>query len=104
MLGYSGTGTVGTCVNIDECSNSKTSCPLNSDCIDTMGSYICSCKDGYRSNGDLCEEINECDLGHQCEQVGSFKVKHLILLWCLHIWLEETTDNLATARLAHVTK
>ena len=104
MLGYSGTGTVGTCVNIDECSNSKASCPANSDCIDTMGSYICSCKDGYRSNGDLCEEINECDLGHQCEQVGSFKVKHLILLLCLHSWLEETADNLATARLAQVTK
>ena len=69
--GYAGLGTVGTCYNIDECSNGEASCPANSDCIDTPGSYICSCRYGYRLNGDVCENIDECKLASKCKQVSA---------------------------------
>ena len=69
LTGYNGTGTVGTCFNVDECSNGDASCPANSVCIDTVGSYICPCNYGYTKNGEICENIDECAFGNECSQV-----------------------------------
>ena len=41
--------------NIDECSNIATySCPTNSACVDTNGSYVCSCNVGFAYAGGQC--------------------------------------------------
>lgn len=68
--GYSGAGTQGTCLNVDECSDGIVECGANSDCIDTTGSYICNCQPGYKQNGDVCEDIDECALENKCSQVS----------------------------------
>ena len=73
-------------------------CSINAVCIDTHGSYTCSCNAGYRENGFTCEsntihsitlirsqifnfvvDINECDSIHPCngnanctDTLGSF--------------------------------
>ena len=40
--------------DVDECENSDL-CHTNGMCLNTPGSYMCSCKDGYRGNGSFCE-------------------------------------------------
>lgn len=56
----------GTCVDIDECDPElkdpklRESCPINSECVNTQGSYECNCQTGYVKQGGLCVDINEC--------------------------------------------
>lgn len=57
-------------------SNLRTSsqvCSSNSDCINTVGSYRCECKEGFRkqegSDDKICIDINECnEMPGMCEQ------------------------------------
>ncbi|KAK7489453.1 hypothetical protein BaRGS_00019252, partial [Batillaria attramentaria] len=45
---------------INECSEDNHGCDQN--CNNTVGSYICSCVDGYTLNADgrICDDIDEC--------------------------------------------
>ena len=40
--------------DLDECQMSTHNCSDNATCIDTEGSFNCSCKPGYRGNGYNC--------------------------------------------------
>ena len=42
--------------DVDECQDSDL-CHTNSTCLNTPGSYMCSCKDGYSGNGSFCDGI-----------------------------------------------
>lgn len=45
-----------TQLDINECENETHDC-LSSDhkvCVDTNGSYVCNCKEGYRNVSDIC--------------------------------------------------
>lgn len=66
------------CEDIDECLSSN-SCDVNSECVNTDGSYKCNCKLGYEGNGTACHcskgyhangtecfDINECDENNDC--------------------------------------
>ncbi|KAK3730449.1 hypothetical protein QZH41_012649, partial [Actinostola sp. cb2023] len=47
---------------IDECKTSNFSCPLNSTCINTAGSFTCLCSEGYTGDGmTICNDLNECE-------------------------------------------
>ncbi|XP_030071930.1 receptor-type tyrosine-protein phosphatase beta [Microcaecilia unicolor] len=52
------------CENINECDLSPCDTAVGI-CVDTPGSYFCSCKSGYRLNRNnrTCENINECAEG-----------------------------------------
>ncbi|GAB1601778.1 fibrillin-1-like, partial [Argonauta hians] len=71
-------GLTTTCTDINECEKVHTKC--SHDCVNTAGSYRCSCHEGYRlhRNGHSCSDINECqdDNGgceHDCDNtVGSY--------------------------------
>ena len=42
-------------VDVNECLNSSLNdCDMNASCMDTFGSYVCSCNDGYLGNGVNC--------------------------------------------------
>ena len=45
----------------DECAAGTDNCALNADCLNTEGSYVCTCKAGYHGNGTTCIELNECN-------------------------------------------
>ena len=69
-----------TCEDIDECSI-KNQCDINSSCVNTKGSYSCTCKKGFTGDGRSCADINECNSNpcgsnEACQNsVGSYKCK-----------------------------
>ncbi|XP_066535071.1 nephronectin a isoform X6 [Hoplias malabaricus] len=76
-----------TCVDVDECAAGLAVCPRFRKCINTFGSYICKCHDGFDLqyiNGKYqCIDVDECSTGHHpcgpysfCYNTpGSFKCK-----------------------------
>ncbi|KAK3595092.1 hypothetical protein CHS0354_043192 [Potamilus streckersoni] len=66
------------CDDVNECDNIPSRC--SQDCVNTDGSYYCTCKSGFRvgPNTADCEDINECQEGtSDCDQIcintyGSF--------------------------------
>ena len=41
-------------IDIDECLKEIHGCDVNAVCNNTLGSYKCTCKDGYEGNGTNC--------------------------------------------------
>ena len=75
QTGFSGTGTGGDCVNIDECDPGLPSpCDGTAICVDTEGSYTCGCAAGFFSTGGVCNDIDECQNGDHncCTSAGCF--------------------------------
>ncbi|KAK0067591.1 fibrillin-3, partial [Biomphalaria pfeifferi] len=62
----------GTCIDINECFTNET-CPKNSECANSIGSYQCTCLPGYRldlGNTSRCQDIDECIEGtNNCQQI-----------------------------------
>ncbi|XP_039267699.2 uncharacterized protein LOC120342786 [Styela clava] len=61
------------CLDIDECSIGSDGCDkrvisgfIVGFCSNNPGSYICVCNDGFASNGDTCEDIDECEDPNVC--------------------------------------
>eukprot|EP00736_Rhodelphis_marinus_P008051 Rmarinus@m.28362 len=52
-VGFSGDGHT-TCIDIDECEVSAHNCSPNADCIDTSGSFSCSCSSDFFGDGLEC--------------------------------------------------
>jgi len=52
------------CVDVNECRELENACSSNEECVNTMGSYICTCKPGFRRDNftQACVDINECQL------------------------------------------
>lgn len=41
-------------LDVEECVLNITECPSNSICINTLGSYICECSNGFTKHGNEC--------------------------------------------------
>ena len=54
--GYQGNGFL-NCTDVDECANAHSLCHKYADCINTEGSFECSCRVGYVGDGVLCHSI-----------------------------------------------
>ncbi|XP_011333166.1 fibrillin-1-like isoform X3 [Ooceraea biroi] len=52
------------CVDINECKEIEDACSSNEECVNTMSSYKCICKTGFRRDNltQACVDINECQL------------------------------------------
>ena len=47
------------CEDVDECAT-ELACSDRATCANTIGSFTCSCSDGYYGDGAACNDINEC--------------------------------------------
>uniref|UniRef100_A0A8I5YMJ1 EGF-like module receptor 1 n=1 Tax=Pongo abelii TaxID=9601 RepID=A0A8I5YMJ1_PONAB len=56
-----------SCTDINECLTS-TVCPEHSDCVNSMGSYNCSCQVGFISRNSTCEDVDECADPRACPE------------------------------------
>ena len=50
----------------NECLGNNYSCPNNSICVNTVGSYTCLCKSGFTRSGQQCNDVNECIGNNTC--------------------------------------
>ena len=41
-------------IDIDKCDLGTHNCDRNANCNDTIGSFVCTCNDGYSGNGTSC--------------------------------------------------
>ncbi|RDD39384.1 Mucin-like protein [Trichoplax sp. H2] len=66
-VGFSGNGV--NCIDINECQVSNGNC--GSICVNTIGSYRCTCPSGYylAMDGRTCQDINECNSTNDCQQI-----------------------------------
>ncbi|KAG1960683.1 signal peptide, CUB and EGF-like domain-containing protein [Pimephales promelas] len=46
--------------DVDECAEALDSCSIDAICQNTLKSYKCICKSGYKGDGKHCEDIDEC--------------------------------------------
>ena len=54
-----------TCVDVDECEQEP--CSENAECLNTEGTFNCSCSTGFVGDGFSCSDIDECvDNVHDC--------------------------------------
>ena len=47
-------------LDIDECTTGDNSCHEEASCTNTVGSYDCRCRLGYRGDGRQCFDVDEC--------------------------------------------
>ncbi|XP_005177429.1 cartilage oligomeric matrix protein isoform X1 [Musca domestica] len=71
-----------TCVDINECQTGMARCEENSVCVNTIGSYQCHCREGYKHNGThctpvagLCPDGTICDSNAMCLLSDNFKYR-----------------------------
>ncbi|RXG56460.1 Protein kinase C-binding protein NELL2 [Armadillidium vulgare] len=57
-----------SCLEHNECKSGEHGCHENSYCVNTRGSYICVCKEGYQGNGTTCKPVckSQCRNGGVC--------------------------------------
>uniref|UniRef100_A0A8C1KVI0 Signal peptide, CUB and EGF-like domain-containing protein 2 n=1 Tax=Cyprinus carpio TaxID=7962 RepID=A0A8C1KVI0_CYPCA len=46
--------------DVDECAEALDNCSMDAICQNTLKSYKCICKSGYKGDGKHCEDIDEC--------------------------------------------
>ncbi|CAF3894012.1 unnamed protein product [Adineta steineri] len=64
--GYKIDNTTNSCTDINECDIESNCDDKTSYCTNTIGSYICTCKNGYTLASNSCIDINECEISTSC--------------------------------------
>ncbi|KAJ0036230.1 hypothetical protein NQD34_004907 [Periophthalmus magnuspinnatus] len=49
-----------TTQDVDECAEAIDNCSIDAICQNTLRSYKCICKSGYKGDGKHCEDVDEC--------------------------------------------
>lgn len=92
------TGTCRTrtfCVSdLDECSNGTHKCNNNAECHNTMGSYRCTCKDGFSGDGFYCSGHSRISNWRTCGGVRRRTVSDCV---CDCVWPQTATSARRTA-------
>jgi len=57
--GYGGDGTT-VCLDVNECEGQSHGCHAQASCINSRGSYSCTCQSGYTGDGKSCADVDEC--------------------------------------------
>ena len=41
-------------IDIDECASGEHDCHVNAECLNTEGTFYCTCSEGYFGSGTVC--------------------------------------------------
>ena len=52
--------------DIDECAEGLDNCDTNADCVNTDGSFLCICWEGYEGDGRTCRGLQPSHTSYQC--------------------------------------
>ena len=55
--------------DIDECETNQFNCPVNEDCVNTAGSYVCNCVSGVFDDVGVCQLMTGKLMGNVGERV-----------------------------------
>lgn len=58
-----GTTVYGACLDVNECDSNQDNCDVNAACTNTIGSFDCSCDDGWEGNGNTCTKVKTDTVG-----------------------------------------
>lgn len=58
LAGYERTN--GVCTDVDECATGAADCATQATCTNSIGAYLCTCKQGYLGDGRSCTDVDEC--------------------------------------------
>ena len=69
-----------SCRDIDECAEGVHDCHQKAECINTRGSYRCSCVNGYQGSGKQCKgkQVIQVHLRYLIECVHCHVIKNEI--------------------------
>ena len=59
--------------DINECLTKPSPCSSNATCMNTDGSFVCQCMEGYTGNGTICEGITSGNLGSLIAVIKKYK-------------------------------
>ena len=69
----------GHCIDFNECLTNLTECDSNADCLNTFGSFICSCRHGFYGTGFMCQKGScsdySCPTNQKCVTPTSIACK-----------------------------
>ena len=75
--------------DIDECVTGNSECDVRADCVNTAGSYNCTCKTGFSGNGSTCKGMTRaCNLKDWVQRKILFLIKRSKSL-CWIAWKDE---------------
>ncbi|KAM9826127.1 signal peptide, CUB and EGF-like domain-containing protein 2 isoform 6-T6 [Syngnathus typhle] len=67
-------------IRADPCAEGSDGCHIDAICQTTQSSYKCTCKAGFKGDGQHCEDVDECDLEynggcvHECNNIpGNYR-------------------------------
>ena len=59
----------------DECKNGLHDCNINANCTNTIGSFECTCNDGFFGDGKTCISNWLCNVGNIYIKFNSFIIR-----------------------------
>ena len=79
------------CRDLNECFLETHNCHEHADCTNSIGSFECTCNDGFSGNGTMCEDNDECSTGDVvCPEftdcfdiIGAFECRNGNLSLCI---------------------
>ena len=60
-------------VDDDECLKTPPVCDINANCKNTLGSYLCSCEEGFKGDGKTCQ-------GKIKKKMAPYRKDHMLLI------------------------
>ena len=79
------------CTDVDECTIGSHNCDINAKCLDTVGSFQCSCNPGYFGPGDIC--YSECIWLHNSPTMRSLQLYCCIVMLYYYQSLSQHIDE-----------